>query len=389
VLKLPWARREDRALPFTPVVEPEAPTVTTDERYYMASQWKLMWWRFRKHKIAVASLIVIIGLYLIALFAGFLAPYGIEQRNARFTQTPPQRIHLRDGDRFVGPYVYGLTRKQDPQTLRRFYEEDKAVLYPLQFFAKGEPYKLFGLIQMDRRLFGVGEGGTAFLLGTDDLGRDLFSRLLYGSQISLSIGLVGVALSLVLGIILGGVSGFYGGTVDLVIQRVIEMLRSFPSIPLWLALSAALPPHWSIIKVYFGITVILSFLGWTDVARVVRGKLLSLREEDFTMAARIAGVREWEIIMRHLLPSFMSQLIVIVTIAIPGMVLAETSLSFLGLGLRPPVVSWGVLLQQAQNIRAVALQPWLLTPVILVIVTVLTFNFLGDGLRDAADPYAV
>lgn len=379
-------------LPFLPADKDAAPHLSKkDERYYMASQWRLMWWRFRRHRLAVLSLAVVGALYLMALFAPFLAPYLVDQRKAQYTQAPPQRLYFRDdAGRFsLRPFVYGMTRKIDPVTLRRTYTEDRTQKYPLHFFVPAEPYKFFGFIPAKTHLFGVGAVGTIFLLGTDDLGRDLFSRSIYGSQLSLSIGLVGVTLSLFLGIALGGISGFYGGTVDLVIQRVIEMLRSFPSIPLWLALSASLPPHWSILKVYFGITVILSLLGWTDVARVVRGKLLSLREEDFTMAARLSGVREWAIITRHLLPAFMSQLIVIVSLAIPGMILAETALSFLGLGLRPPVVSWGVLLQAAQNVRTVALQPWLLTPVALVIVTVLAFNFLGDGLRDAADPYSV
>lgn len=384
-------RLKPQIVPFLPAVGEAAPLVAKDERYYMASQWRLMWWRFRRHRVAVASLAVVGMLYATALCAPFLAPYLVDQRKAQFTQAPPQRLHFRDaaGGFTLRPFVYGMTRKIDSTTLRRTYEEDRTKQYPLQFFVQGEPHKLFGFIPSRAHLFGVAGEGTIFLLGTDDLGRDLFSRMLYGSQLSLSIGLVGVTLSLLLGITLGGISGYYGGTVDLVIQRVIEMLRSFPSIPLWLALSAALPPHWSILKVYFGITVILSLLGWTDVARVVRGKLLSLREDDFTMAARLAGVRERAIIARHLLPAFMSQLIVIVSLAIPGMILAETALSFLGLGLRPPVVSWGVLLQQAQNVRTVALQPWLLTPVALVIVTVLAFNFLGDGLRDAADPYSV
>ena len=384
-------RLKPQVLPFLPAVEEAAPSLSKDERYYMASQWRLMWWRFRRHRVAVVSLAVIGALYLTALFAPFLAPYLVDQRKAQFTQAPPQRLHFRDeaGNFSLRPFVYGMTRQIDPVTLRRTYAEDRTKKYPLQFFVQGEAHRLLGFIPSRVHLFGVAAEGTVFLLGTDDLGRDLFSRMLYGSQLSLSIGLVGVALSLLIGITLGGISGYYGGTVDLVIQRVIEMLRSFPSIPLWLALSAALPPHWSILKVYFGITVILSLLGWTDVARVVRGKILSLREDDFTMAARLAGVREHSIIARHLLPAFMSQLIVIVSLAIPGMILAETALSFLGLGLRPPVVSWGVLLQQAQNVRTVALQPWLLTPVGLVIVTVLAFNFLGDGLRDAADPYSV
>jgi peptide/nickel transport system permease protein len=314
-------RARPPALPFLPAGTPATTPLTKEERYYLASQWRLMWWRFLRHRVAVVSLVVVGALYLTALFAPFLAPYLVDQRKAQFTQAPPQRLHFRDetGQWSLRPFVYGMTRRIDPVTLRRTYTEDRTKKYPVQFFAQGEPYKLFGFLPSKTHLFGVGAEGTLFLLGTDDLGRDLFSRVLYGSQLSLSIGLVGVVMSLLIGITLGGISGFYGGAVDGVIQRVIEMLRSFPSIPLWLALSASLPPHWTMLQVYFGITIILSLLGWTDVARVVRGKLLSLREEDFTMAARLAGVREWAIIARHLLPAFMSQLIVIVSLAIDGL----------------------------------------------------------------------
>ena len=258
------------------------------------------------------------------------------------------------------------------------------------FFVHGEPYKLWGLIPTRRAPVRrrPATDATLFLLGTDRLGRDMFSRLVYGTRISTSIGLVGVALSFVLGILIGGVSGYYGGAVDNVIQRVIEFLRSIPTIPLWMGLSAALPPHWSPVKVYFGITVILSLIGWTGLARVVRGRFLSLREEDFVMAARLVGASESRIILRHLVPSFLSHIIASLTLSIPGMILSETALSFLGLGLRPPAVSWGVLLQEAQNLRSVALAPWLLTPGLAVVITVLSFNFMGDGLRDAADPYS-
>jgi len=273
------------------------------------------------------------------------------------------------------------------ETLQKIYSEDKIKKYPIHFFAHGEKYKMWNLFPMDIHLFGVKDRGVIFLLGTDRMGRDMFSRILYGARISLSIGLVGVFLSLVIGLALGGISGYLGGVTDTILQRVIEVLRSFPTIPLWMALSAAVPPQWPPLRVYFGITVILSFIGWTGLARVVRGKLLALREEDYAMAAKIAGCKDMRIIGRHLLPGFLSYIIVSMTLSIPGMILGETSLSFLGLGLRPPITSWGVLLKEAQNVRTVALHPWLMIPVIFVIITVLAFNFLGDGLRDAADPY--
>tara|TARA_B100000700_G_scaffold319285_1_gene414167 strand:- start:742 stop:1617 length:876 start_codon:yes stop_codon:yes gene_type:complete len=286
------------------------------------------------------------------------------------------------------PFVYKIKGFRHPETLRKYYVEDESKTYPVQLFVRGETYRFLGLFETDIHLFGVEEGGTLFLLGTDHLGRDLLSRIIYGSRISLTIGLIGVSLSFVFGLVIGVVSGYYGGWIDNIIQRGIEILRSFPSIPLWMALAAALPASWSPLQVYMGITVVLSLIGWTGLARQVRGKILSLREEDFAMAALLAGASRWRIMTRHLLPSFMSHIIVSLTLAVPSMILGETSLSFLGLGLRPPVTSWGVLLKEAQNVQAVAFQPWLLTPVIFVIITVLAFNFVGDGLRDAADPYS-
>ncbi|HET6486910.1 MAG TPA: ABC transporter permease [Spirochaetia bacterium] len=358
------------------------------ESYYVASQWRLMGRRFRRHKLAMIGTVMLVILYLLGLFCEFFAPYGPYERHAAFLFCPPQRVHLvgPEGRLTLRPFLYGLDRKVNLDTMRKTYVEDPATTYPLRFFAKGTPYLLFGFIPASRHFVTAGTG-PLFLFGTDDLGRDMLSRVLYAARISLSIGLVGVFLSFVLGCLIGGISGFYGRTTDMVIQRIIDFLISLPTIPLWMALSAALPPKWPSIKVYFGITIILAFLGWCGLARVVRGKILELREEDFVMAARISGAGEPFIIVRHLLPSFISYLIVNLTLAIPSMILGETALSFLGLGLRPPVVSWGVLLQQAQNIRTIAGQPWLLIPALFVIATVLAFNFLGDGLRDAADPY--
>ena len=356
---------------------------------YAASQWKLMWWKLRKHRLALALGFVIAGLYLVAIFGEFLAPSTLEDRRVEYAHAPPQRLRLvaEDGVRFW-PFVYGIRGERNPETLRRYYVEDTARTYPIRLFARGEPYRMWGLFESDVHLFGVGDGGTLFLLGADHLGRDLLSRIVYGTRISMTIGLVGVGLSFVLGLLIGVVSGYYGGWIDNLIQRAIEIIRSFPSIPLWMALAAALPSSWSPLQTYMGITVVLSFIGWTGLARQVRGKILSLREEDFAMAAVLIGASRWRVMTRHLLPSFMSHIIVSLTLAVPGMILGETSLSFLGLGLRPPVTSWGVLLREAQNVQAVAFHPWLLTPVLFVILTVLAYNFVGDGLRDAADPYA-
>jgi len=362
--------------------------ISAKEQFYVASQWQLMWRKFKKHKLAIVGGTVLGIFYLIAIFCEFFSTQDIYKQDRKYLYCPPQRVHFFDekGNFHPQPFVYGLKRTVDPRTWRRIYIEDKSRKHSIYLFVHGDKYKFWNLFETDIHLFGVKEG-TLFLFGTDKVGRDLFSRTIYGTRISLSIGLVGVFLSFILGCILGGISGFYGGTADMIIQRAIEFLISLPTIPLWMALAAALPPHWSPIKVYFGITIILSILGWCGLARVVRGKFLELREEDFTMAAKIAGATDGRIITRHLLPSFLSYLIVNLTLAIPNMILGETSLSFLGLGLRPPVVSWGVLLKDAQNFRTVALHPWLLIPGLFVIIAVLAFNFLGDGLRDAADPY--
>ena len=368
----------------TAVVQPAA-----EERYYIASQWRLMWRKFRKHRLAIGGSAVLFMFYLVAAFAEFFAVDDPFQRN-EFVFAPPQRIHFVDagGAFHLRPFVYGWEKRIDPDTLALIYTEDQARRYPLHLFVRGAPYELWGLFPMDLHLIGVrGEGATLFLLGTEKLGRDLFSRLVYGTRISVSIGLVGVALTFVMGSLMGGISGYFGGGVDDVIQRVIEFVISIPQIPLWLALSAAVPREWSALQVYLVITVILSGVNWAGLARVVRSRLISTREEDFVMAAVVAGAGTPRVIGRHLLPSFISYLIVNLTLSIPGMILAETALSFLGLGLRAPVVSWGVLLNDAQDVRIIANQPWLLLPAISVIVFVISFNFVGDGLRDAADPY--
>jgi peptide/nickel transport system permease protein len=359
------------------------------ERYAQATQLQLTWWRFRKHKLAVASLVVIALFYLVAIFADALAPNDPHATDARRSFIPPQGIHLFDDSGF-NPHVYGLRGVRDPRTFKLAYAPDPARKLPVRLFTHGYSYDLLGLFETDIHLFGI-EGGNRgegiFLLGTDQLGRDLFSRLVVATRVSLSIGLAGVTLSLLLGVLLGGVSGLYGGWVDTLIQRVIEVLRSIPTIPLWMGLAAALPNTWSVTQVYLAITIIISLIGWTELARVVRGRFLSLREEDFVVAAELAGASQLRIIFRHMLPSFASHVIAAVSLALPAMIVSETSLSFLGLGLRPPAVSWGILLQDAQNIQVLAGAPWLLAAAVPVILAILAFNFLGDGLRDAADPY--
>ena len=354
------------------------------------SQWQLMWRAFKRHKLAIGASVVLIMFYLIAIFCGFVAPTDPHARNQDYIFAPPQIPHFFDaeGNFHVRPFVYGLTQEMDPETWARTYVIDQKKKLPLYFLVKGESYKLMGLFETNLHLFGTAKNEPFFLFGTDDLGRDLFSRIIYGTRISLSIGLIGVFVSLVLGLIIGGASGFFGGIIDLFIQRAIEILISIPRIPLWMALSAALPSGWSPIKVYFAITIILSLVGWIRVARIVRGKFLSLRDEDFVLASEALGGSNFWLITRHLIPNFMSYVLVSVTLAIPWMILSETSLSFLGIGLRPPVISWGVLLQKAQNMRTVSTHPWLLIPGLFVIIVVLTFNFVGDGLRDAADPYS-
>jgi peptide/nickel transport system permease protein len=365
-----------------------------EEKIAVATPRQLMWWKFRKHRVAVISLVFLVIFYLAAIFADFISPYDPLDYNAKFKFVPPQMISFINADGHFGlrPGVHGLISHKNPETLRITYEIDESTWYPIRFFVKGYPYKLFGLVETDIHLFGLGpevpdESMVFFPLGSDRLGRDMFSRITHGARISLSIGLVGVSMSLILGVVLGGISGYYGGWVDNVIQRIIEFIRSVPSLPLWMALSAALPPDWSQERRYFGITIILSIIGWTGLGREVRGRFLALRTEDFVLAARLSGARDLRIILRHMVPSFTSHIIASLTLSIPGIILAETGLSFLGLGLRQPVISWGVLLQEAQNIRTVALASWLLLPGAAVVMTVLAFNFLGDGLRDAADPF--
>ena len=366
-----------------------AQAASAEERYFIASQRQLIWRKFRKHRMAVIAGVILLLAYLVAFTYEFCAPYGSLTQHKGFVHAPPTRIRVLDADgRLRSPFVYGLTGKVNLETFQREFVEDRSVMHPVRLLVRGEPYRFWGVIDGDLHLFDAGQG-RVFLLGTDELGRDVFSRVLAGSRVSLTIGLVGVMISFVLGCLLGGISGYFGGVPDLVIQRLIEVFNSIPGIPLWMALSAVIPVNWPILRTYFTITIILSVLGWTGVARVVRGKLLELREYEYVTAARLSGTRAGKIITSHLLPGFLSYLIVSLTLAVPRMILGETALSFLGLGIQPPAVSWGTLLQGAQNVTSIAIYPWLLTPALFVIVTVLLYNFVGDGVRDAADPYAL
>jgi len=353
---------------------------------FAASQWQLIWRKFKRNKVAILGGVVVLLYYLAALFAGFVAPYTLEARFIKYIHMPPQRIRLFNEGK-LQPFMCGVELNID-ENLRKHYTPNCEEKFVLQFFARGEPYRLLGMFDTDVHLFQTSEGIVS-LLGTDRQGRDMFSRILYGSQVSLTIGLLGVIMSLTLGSVLGVVSGYYGGWVDDLMQRLIELVRSFPSIPLWMALSAAVPPHWPPLRTYFAVTIILSLIGWTWLARQLRGKVLSLRHEDFVLAAKMTGATDAWIVFRHLIPATFSHIIVVSTLSMPSMILAETALSFLGLGLRPPITSWGVLLKEVQNIQSIALYPWVFAPAIAIALLILAFNFLGDGLRDAADPYTV
>ncbi len=370
--------------PFDPY---EAEKDAAQGKFAEASQLRLMWWKFRKHRIAVIAGVFLLVMYASTLFSEVIAPYNLHSRNTDFIYAPPQRVHLFHEGSFVGPFVYGRTMVLDMETLQRNYSDDPAQVQRIRFFCSGDSYDFWGMVPATFHLVCPAKDGQMFLLGTDRLGRDVLSRIIYGARISLTIGLLGVTMSFILGIVIGGLAGYRGGWFDMVTQRVIEVLQSIPSIPLWMALAAIIPVTWSPILVYAGITVILGMLDWTGLARAVRSKLLSLREEDYVLAARLMGAGAPRIIGRHMVPGFMSHLIAVATLTIPGMILGETALSFLGIGLRPPITSWGILLTESRSVNIIALYPWLMFPVIPVILVVLAFNFLGDGLRDAADPY--
>ncbi len=398
----PMVRQDDEA-----ALAPVGATTQEAEAFYVAPNWKLVWWRFKKHRLAMISSVVMIFITVIAVVPAFFATQDPHTTNALESFIPVQRVHFINDGR-LSPFVYGAVGQRNPRTLRVEWEIDEDIKIPVKFFVRGYPYEVLGLFTANIHLIGVAptaeqviareEAALAasgpqrisqgiHLLGTDRLGRDQWSRLMYGTRVSLSIGLVAVVISTILGIFLGGISGYFGGAIDMVVQRTIEILQSLPAIPIWLALTAALPRTWSVEQTYFAITVILALLGWTTLAREIRGRFLSLRDEDFIVAAKLSGCSEQRVIFRHMAPTMSSHIIAAVTLAIPVMIINETFLSFLGLGLRPPAISWGVLLQEAQNLQSIALAPWLLLPGLLVIITVLALNILGDGLRDAADPY--
>jgi len=357
---------------------------------YVAPNWKLVWWRFRKHKLAVASSFVVILIALVAIMPGFFSTQDPHESVATELFIPPQRLHFFDDGR-LQLFVYAVEGARNPVTLRMEWETGTEEKIYLQLFAQGYTYEILGLIESNLHFIGLEdpESDESFhLLGTDRLGRDQWSRLMYGTRTSLSIGLIAVIISTILGIVLGGLSGYYGGTTDMIVQRLIELLQSLPAVPIWLALSAAMPRTWSVEQTYLAITIILALIGWTTLAREIRSRFLSLREEDYVVAAKLSGAKEGRVVFRHMMPTMYSHIIAAVTLAIPVMIISETFLSFLGLGLRPPAISWGVLLQEAQNLQSIALAPWLLLPGLAVIITVLTMNIMGDGLRDAADPYS-
>ncbi|MDE2637347.1 MAG: ABC transporter permease [Chloroflexota bacterium] len=374
-----------------PEPQGEVSRLDADEllNYEILSQRQLIWRKFKRHRVAYFCFLFLVVFYVLAIFAEFFAPYGAFTRDTDFLYAPPTPVHFIDdsGAFSPRPFVYKIVSELDLNTFRRQYVEDTSEKFPVRFFIRAEPYRLLGFIETDIHLFGVDEGGVLYLSGTDGLGRDLFSRMLLGARTSLFVGLLGLAIGFALGLIFGGISGYYGGAADMLIQRMIEFLQSLPTLPLWMALAALVPPEWTQIQVYFGISLVLATVGWTGLARVVRGKLISLREEDYVLAAKLSGLKEGAIITRHLLPGFLSYLIVHLTLAIPHMILGETALSFLGLGIQPPAVSLGTLLQDSQNVQTVTINPWLLYPGAVVVAIVIAFNFLGDGLRDAADPY--
>lgn len=368
--------------------KPETKTVRPDEdRFYYATQWELMWWRFRRHKLAFICLWLLLAFYFVGIFCEFFSPYDPNQRFPAFVRSSPTHVYFRDEKGFRWPFVYGVT--SEVVDYRLVVTEDKTVKYPIGLFVHGWRYELFGLIDTDVHLFGVDDKAAVWLFGLDLLGRDVFSRAIYGSRLSLFVGLLGLTFTFVMGMLMGGISGYFGGTIDAIIQRLVDFMNSIPMLPVLMVLAGAIPRTWPSVRVFFLISILLALVNWTGLARAVRGMLLAMRDEDYALAAKVAGAGDFRIIWRHLLPGITSHLIMSLTISIPGMIIAETSLSFLGLGLQPPAVSWGVILQDVLDISKIAEQPWMLIPVTFIIVVSLLFNFVGDGMRDAADPYAV
>ena len=380
--KLPDGRYVDDA-PY----DPQASVQMLERRDLDAPNWLLIWRKFRQHRLALVSGIFLLIAYALIPFAGFIAPYTPNERFSEHLFSPPQSIKLFHEGEFLGPFVYPMTAEANLETFQWEFKPDTTNPKTLNFFCEGGTYHLAGVFETNRHLFCAPEGATVFILGSDRLGRDVFSRISYGAQLSLTVGLIGITVSFVLGIFFGSVAGYFGGGIDWTINRVIEILRSLPELPLWLALSAAVPSNWGPVAVFFIISVILGILDWPGLARAVRAKFLSLREEEYVRAAEMMGATSGRVIRKHLLPNFMSHLIASASLSIPAMILGETALSFLGLGLRAPAVSWGVMLNDAQNLASIEIYPWTAVPMLPIIVVVLAFNFLGDGLRDSLDPY--
>lgn len=361
-----------------------------NDKYYYASQWSLMMRKFRKHRLAMVSTYLLLFFYIVAIFGNFVAPQGTEQFDGRYVNCAPTPLHMFHEGKFIGPFVYGLKAERDPETFMLKFEEDAEQVYRIRFFAQGDEggeYKFLGLFPSNLHLFEAEGEGRVFLFGTDNMGRDLFSRVVLGAQISLFIPVVGMLLTLILGLFMGSLAGYFGGWIDTVIQRLVEVVRSFPQVPLWMALSAAIPKTLKPAQVFMLMTLILSLISWPDLSRVVRSKFISVKKEDYIMAARISGAPVAKVITRHMIPSFTSYIIVNMTMSIPNLIIGETTLSFLGLGLRSPATSWGVLLQETNKLETIMFYGWKLIPMVFVFLTVLAFNFMGDGLRDAADPY--
>jgi len=382
-------QQESRFLDREQVFIDQMEALESSEEFEFLTVNQLMKLKFKKNKAAVISLYVLAVFYFVIIFAEFFAPYEFNTRIPNMGYAPPQTIHIRDSQgRFRLPFTYGLEQERNMETYLYDYVEDTSQIYPLKFFVKGHPYKLLGLIETDIHFLGVDEGGTLLLLGTDQLGRDMFSRVLVGGRISLTVGLIGVVLTIVLGSFLGTVSGYYGGWVDNVIQRIAELLRAFPTLPLWMTLTTALPREWPSHYIYFGIVTVLAVIGWTGLAREIRGKVMAFRNTDFVLAAEAQGASTLRIIFLYMIPNMVSHIMVIATLSIPGMILGESSLSYLGLGIQPPMTSWGLMMAQAQKVEVMKNYPWLMLPGVFLFVVVLAFNFLGDGLRDAVDPFA-
>ncbi|MCD6291154.1 MAG: ABC transporter permease [Anaerolineae bacterium] len=368
-----------------------APTDVFAEEERREGYFELVWQRFKKSKAAIVGGLMVLALAVLAAMADFFTPVDPSVLDMKASFTPPSRIHFIDADGHfhLRPFVYNLTIELDPKTYQPIWTEDTSQRYEIKFFVKSWEYKLFGIIPTRLHLFGVDEGGTIYLLGTDKMGRDLWGRSCLAGRVSLTMGLFATFISISVGSVLGVVSGYYGGWIDTLLQRFVEFMNSFPQLPLWMALTAVIPKTWGSGTIFMMMAVIFALLSWTVLAREVRGKAMAFRETDFILAAKEMGASDLRIIFVHLYPNCLSHVIVVLTLMIPQIILAEAFLSFLGLGIQEPLVSWGFLMKNAQNLQTLGVHPWIMSPVVFIIIAVLGFNFLGDGLRDAADPYSI